>query len=74
MFGKKKRRKRRTYRQDEDLEEGLYLSPETKGAIFTVIIFVIAFISILSIFVLVVGLGHWLNSALSSIFLVVSSR
>ena len=67
MFGRKKPKKRRSYR-DEYEEDGFHLNPETKGAIFTILIFVIAFLSILSMFDLAGALGRGLNFALAYLF------
>lgn len=63
-----RRKKRRTYKYaDEDLER-VGINPETKGAIFTILIFAVAFLSILSIFDLAGSLGRVLNSAMSYAF------
>ena len=67
MFGRKKKSRRRSYKREVyDDEPGLNL--ETKGAIFTILIFVIAFLGILSIFNLAGRFGVVLNSGLSYVF------
>lgn len=68
MLGRKRGRKPRNYRTDEDFEDGPRLKPETKGAIFTILIFVIAILSILSVVDLAGALGRGLNNALSYLF------
>jgi S-DNA-T family DNA segregation ATPase FtsK/SpoIIIE len=68
MFGRQKRRKPRVYRDEPGLEDGPRLKPETKGAIFTILVFVIAFLSILSIFDLAGTLGGWLKISLAYLF------
>lgn len=63
-----KRKKRRSYKYaDEEFELG-GMNPETKGAIFTILIFVIAFLSILSIFDLAGAFGRILSSGMSYVF------
>ncbi|MBU1202597.1 DNA translocase FtsK [Patescibacteria group bacterium] len=59
------RRKRRVYQNEE---EGFSINPETKGAIFTILIFTVAFLSILSIFDLAGAFGRYLNFGLSYAF------
>ncbi|MDD5749413.1 MAG: DNA translocase FtsK 4TM domain-containing protein [Patescibacteria group bacterium] len=63
MFGKRKRKY--TRRQVQEEPEGLNISPETKKGIFTVLVFLVALIGILSIFDLAGIIGRILNSALS---------
>ena len=68
MLGRKKPRKRRAYREEYEEEEGFHLNPETKGAIFTILIFVVAFLSALSMFNSAGALGRVLNTGLSYLF------
>ena len=65
-----KRRKRRQYtrQQDEEVYETRELNPDTKRGIVIVAIFVVAFLSILSIFDLAGAFGRGLNFGLSFLF------
>ncbi len=62
-----RRKKRRRYQYQEE-EEHFSLNPETKGAIFTILVFTVAFLSILSVFDLAGSFGRFLNSILSYAF------
>lgn len=59
--------RKRNY-QEDDLVDHWSINSETKGAIFTILIFVVAFLSILSIFDLAGVFGEWLNYGLSFSF------
>jgi len=61
-----KRRKKNSY--PEEAESVWSLNPETKGAIFTVLVFVLAFLSILAMFDLAGAFGRLLNFALAYAF------
>lgn len=60
------RRKRRSYQYED--EDRFSINPETKGAIFTILIFTVAFLSILSVFNLAGTFGRYLNFGLSYAF------
>ncbi len=60
-----KKRKKDLYPEEESVWS---LNPETKGAIFTVLVFVLAFLSILAMFDLAGAFGQLLNFALSYAF------
>ena len=59
--------RKRNY-DDDELVDHWSINTETKGAIFTILIFVVAFLSILSIFDLAGVFGQWLNYGLSFSF------
>ena len=60
------RRKKRDYYEED--EEFLGLNPETKKAIFIILIFTLAILSVLSIFDMTGAFGRMLNFALSYVF------
>ena len=60
------RRKKRDYYEEDD--EFLGLNPETKKAIFIILIFTLAILSVLSIFDMTGAFGRMLNFALSYVF------
>lgn len=63
------KRKKVNIRKEQDvLEESWSISPDTKKAIFTVLIFLFAFLSILSVFDLAGAFGRYLSFALSYAF------
>jgi len=64
----RKRRKRQTQEEEAAFVESWGLKPETKRGIFTVLVFVVAFLSVLSLFNLAGTLGQWLNTGLTYIF------
>lgn len=65
----KKKKKRRNYSYPEEQRETVVdLNPDTKKAIFTILIFVVAFLGILSIFNLAGSFGQALNFALAYLF------
>ena len=68
MLGRKKPKKRRAYREEYEEDDGFHISPETKGAIFTILIFVVAFLSALSMFDMAGTLGKGLHFGLSYLF------
>ncbi|PLX24729.1 cell division protein FtsK [Candidatus Parcubacteria bacterium] len=61
-------RRGRKNQEEEELEESWGLRPETKRGIFTVLVFVIAFLSVLSLFNLAGTFGQWLNTGLTYVF------
>jgi len=70
MVRRRKRRpsKRKYVYEDEEVMEPWQMNPDTKKAIFTILIFALAFLSILSIFNLAGAFGQALNFALAYLF------
>ncbi|RJQ33779.1 DNA translocase FtsK [Candidatus Parcubacteria bacterium] len=64
----KKRRKKQDQLEEGNFVESWGLRPETKRGIFTVLVFVVAFLSVLSLFGLAGTFGQWFNTALTYIF------
>lgn len=64
-----RKRRKPVYKPNaQDWDQGPMMSPETKGAIFTILIFLLVFLCILSIFNLAGAFGQALNFALSYSF------
>ena len=64
----KRGRKKQIQQDEEGLMESWGLRAETKRGIFTVLVFVVAFLSVLSLFNLAGTFGQWLNTGLSYVF------
>ena len=64
----KKNKRKQEEKIDKDLAEGFNISPDTRGAIMTIIIFLLAFLSILSFFNLAGTFGRALNYGLGFLF------
>jgi len=64
----KKNRKKQEEKLDQDLASNFSLSPDTRGAIITIVVFLVAFLSILSFFNLAGTFGRGLNYALGFLF------
>ncbi len=64
----KKNKRKQEEKLDKDLAAGFNISPDTKGAIITIVVFLLAFLSILSFFNLAGTFGRGLNYGLGFLF------
>ncbi len=64
----KKNKHKQVEKLDKDLAAGFNISPDTRGAIVTIVVFLLAFLSILSFFNLAGTFGRGLNYALGFLF------
>lgn len=64
----KKNKKKQEEKLEKDLATGFNISPDTKGAIVTILVFLLAFLSILSFFNLAGAFGRALNYGLGFLF------
>jgi hypothetical protein len=64
----KKNKRKSEEKLEKDLAAGFNISADTKGAIVTILVFLVAFLSILSFFNLAGAFGRWLNYGLGFLF------